>query len=563
MSDQPLPRVLTWAHLRNKHPEYDAGYWKECRALLTGGRRLLRDSSVLADLLPQHPNEEEDVYRERVKRAVYVPTPGEIVGDLAGMLAQDPVAPAADPDPDPFYADVFFEDVDRKGLTLTAYVQKMMREALTVRCAWALVDLPTPEEGEAPESLAEEEEGGLLRAWATPLEAESVIDWEENDEGELLWACVHHCSRRRTSPGARRDTIVEVFTFYSECEWVRFEVAYEEGKAPKDKDEFTAVDGGDHSFGEVPLVRLELPDGLWALDKMHSLARAALNQRSALSYSQNKGLFPILTAFLGPEMGGGGSVPAEAQQAPTRATDQTYGIGRVSVFGKDDDLRYVSPDAGIFTFAASDLDKLRDDMHRVTATMAASIDNSPSAVGRSGESKAQDKSDRELVLQALGVIACDHVSDLLELVGRGRKDPPVTWSIGGLRAFDQMGADEAIAQAQIVEGLTIPSATFHRVYRTALAKRIVAHDATQEQLDDIAKEIDANTTEEEVNPPPPPLIDPTTGLPMPQGTPAKPPQGPQGARKPPAPGAPPKKAPAAPVAPPRGAPAAKKPAPKK
>lgn len=545
----PFP-ALTFAQLRNRHPEHDAAYWNQLRALMAGGKRLLGDTAAMDALFPRHPNEEKSVYENRRARAFNLPYAGEIVGDLVGQLAQDPPAAAAEPKADDWYAE-FMDDVDGKGLTLLGYAQAMAREALTVRTAWALVELPPSAEADDPTVLTvkDQEEAGLLDAWVCPLRAESVIDWEEDDEGALLWACVWRSIRPRPTPGSSRNRITEVFTFYTVEEWARYEVTYDADKPPRDVDDFAPMKQGKHSFGEVPLLRLQLPEGLWAMDKLFGAARAHFQQRSAFSYAQNKGLFPLLSAFLGPEMAGGGEVPSEAQQNPGRATGQVYGVGRVHVFGKEDRLEYTSPDAAVFTVAAADLNTLRDEMHRVCSAMANALDGSSAAVGRSGESKAQDKVSKEQVLLHLGTFLSDHLGDMLTLVARGRGDEPVDWDVTGFRTFDQISAQEAVDTATAVGALDIPSPTFQRVFLTSVAKRVVAHDATTEQLDAITKEIEDNVADEDFAriPPRPGAIDPRTGLPVPTGLPPAPVPGAPKVPGQPAPGP-------APKVPPPGAP---------
>lgn len=506
--DDAPPLALTWAHLRNRNPDYDAEYWRALRALLEGGKRLLHDDELMRDLFPRHPNEDDDVYQHRRARAFFIPYPGEIIGDLVGLLDQDPV----DVRPgdgagelDDFYANTFLPNVDRKGTSLTGFAQVIAREALTVGRCWTLCELPARSDGDDVLSLLEQEQRDLLRAYVEHLPAERVLDWERDDDGALLWAVVHQCTKRRPDPAARRDTITDVFTVYTRSEWHRFVITYPDGRPPNDDEVFTPVQKGAHTFGGVPLLCFDLPAGLWAMDKLFGIARAHFNQRSALSYAQFKHLFPILTAYLGPEMGGGGAVPAEAQQSPTRATEQTYGVGRVHVFGKDDRLEYTSPDSGVFTFAASDLKDLRDEMHRVTYTMAASMEGSSAAVGRSGDSKREDRTAKERVLSHLGVRLCAHLKELLRMIARGRGDnaDDNAFTVTGLSSFDEATVADAIESAQVIESLTIPSATFKRVHRKALARKILARDASAKELDAIDAEIDANVADEDFAPLPP------------------------------------------------------------
>lgn len=538
-------RTLTWAHLRNRHPDNDSEYWRELRALLAGGKRLLRDDALLAKLFPRHPDEDDDVYENRKARAFFIPYPGEIIGDLVGLLEQDPLDVRAGKgvDLDPFYTNTFLPNVDRKGLSLTGYAQAAAREALTVGRAWALCEMPGTDDddddqgGNDPVSLLEQEQRDLLRAYVCPVPAEQVLDWEEDDDGRLLWAVVHQRARRRLSPADRRDTITDTFVVYTCTEWLRYVVTYPADKPPKDDAAYAPEKVRPHTFGAVPLVRFDLPEGLWAMDKLYGIARAHLNQRSALSYAQFKHLFPILTAHLGPEQGGGGSIPSEAQANPGRATDQTYGIGRVAVFGKDDVLKYTSPDGAVFTFAAADLKDLRDEMHRVTYTMSASQDGTAAAVGRSGDSKREDRTVKERVLAHLGIRLCSHVRELLRMTVAGRRDDIDVDGllVTGLSRFDEVSGSEAVADAQVLASIEMPSATFWRVQRKALARRVLVRDATQEELEKIGKEIDANTSDEEFAQVPPrnpalpvpgqqvpgalPGVKPAAGLPAP-GQPA-------------------------------------------
>jgi hypothetical protein len=113
----------------------------------------------------------------------------------------------------------------------------------------------------------------------------------------------------------------------------------------------------------------------------------------------------------------------------------------------------------------------------------------------------------------------------------------------GRAVLASTGGAEAVDTATAVGALDIPSPTFQRVFMTSVAKRVVAHDATTEQLEDIAREIQENIADEDFAriPARPGAIDPRTGLPVPTGLP------------PPVPGAPKVPGAPAPGAPPRGA----------
>lgn len=241
---------------------------------------------------------------------------------------------------------------------------------------------------------------------------------------------------------------------------------------------------------------------------MHNLARSHLNKRSGLTWSQYRHLFPILTALLGSEMANaGGEIPGEVQQNPGRADDQVFGIGRIAKFGRGDDLKYVAPPAEIYNTALKDLDGLRDEIHRVLHQMALAANNSSAALGRSGDSKLQDKASAVVVLVALGGLLRKHAVDVHNLASKGRKDPPTTWAAHGMRSFDLADISTVIADATMIDGLKIPSETFQRLRIYGVARRILGVTATPEQLRKIEKELERNVSAEEFagNAPPKPL----------------------------------------------------------
>ena len=70
----------------------------------------------------------------------------------------------------------------------------------------------------------------------------------------------------------------------------------------------------------------------------------------------------------------------------------------------------------------------------------------------------------------------------------------------GLSEFDSVSAREAVEEAQLVEGLTIPSPTFWRTYRGNTAGRILRGEASPALMEKIRKEIDRNTPDEDFGP---------------------------------------------------------------
>lgn len=494
--------AVTYAQLRATHPTYDAARTREYRALAAGGHTLLRDDALMARVFPQHAGEPPWVYAQRRARAIYVPYAGEILGDLVALLGADPLVVTAKPALDPWYAG-FVADVDRQRSSLTTFAQNAVRTALTERVAWTLVDLPLAAPEPLP-SLADQERAGGLRAYLVALETDAVLDWEEDEEGKLTWACVRSVRATRTGPGDDRSDVLERFTVYYPDRWERYEVTYKAEKPPQPQRRVPLVAAGAHSFGAVPLVRLTMPAGLWALDKLAPLARAHLNLCSAIDWSQNKHLFPMMMAFLTP------SDPASPDEVNgSRATEQTYGTGYINTFASSDRVEYVTPDTGVYEHAMRRCDSIRDEQHRVTHAMALAVDNSAGAMGRSGDSKEEDRMSRWVVAREIGRIAREAVVEMMHLVAAGRGDALDELHVCGLEEFDA-GEDvsEALAEGTLLASLNMPSPTFRTVMLRSVAVRIARKAATPEELDTIRAELAAPKAaegpgEDETQPPVP------------------------------------------------------------
>lgn len=494
MSD--APSTPTYGMLKVRHPSYDADYWTVCDALYAGGKKLLGNQSLLREIFPPHNSEADRIYQERLKRAWYIPYAGQLIDFLIAGLFTDPIEVTAEPEPDAFYKDEFFEDVSKPGgekMTFRAMVRQVLLDAFRHQNAWVLCELPVPTIDPTKASLLDQEKSGDLRAYAIPVDASSVVDWEENDAGELSWALIRDCSAKRPNLMSVRNVILEEYTLYTPDEWTRYSFSYEKDKPPKDDAGPTDTKSGKLSFGRVPLLRFCLPEGLWAMGKLEPIARAHFNLRNALSWAEYKSLFPVAVQNNGPQ-----NPLAEITANPTRATDQVVGQGYVKVLGPEDKFQYVGPDTSGYEVAAKDLDKIRDEMHRVLHAMAQSVDNSGAALKRSAASKEVDQAATNVILGEVGQRVREYVVRIMETIAQGRNDTgDRKWQAKGFENFEEMTPEALISQATSLEMISIPSATFQRKYKYQLAKRTLGDEASPEDLDDIEKELEDAITPEQ------------------------------------------------------------------
>ena len=503
---------LQYTHFMARHPDYDVNHWDELEALYKGGRHVL-NRAMLERLLPKHRDELAPVYDERCKRAFYLPYAGEIVDHIVASLFTDPpemtteaeAGSAEDKAEDDYYDDFEKncapERADRK--TFSDFLREQILWALVHRVSWSLVDLPRSEV--EYKTLREEEDAGVRNAYVLRIPRKQVVDWEEDEDGALEWAMTMRDTTRRARITASRNVVTRRFTIYTRDGWEIYEISWDredKPNGPAETDLVKFVDDGKHSFGVVPLIRMSLPEGLWAMEKLDSLARALFNQTNALEWATIQSLFQELYEFEGPEDPMAGGAVSEAQQDENRATNQTRGQGWVQTRGSEDRAEFIGPDTGAFDFALKSTMTKRDEMHRVTHKMALTVDNSPSALRRSGESKKEDKADTTTVLQAFGVYVRRHAEDLMRTISMGRGETKMAedWQARGLEHYDLVSVSTALADAVVLDQVRIPSATFAKRQAFRLAKIVGGEELTDEDLDLIEAEIELNIVDEMFEP---------------------------------------------------------------
>jgi hypothetical protein len=505
--------AVRYGLISQRNPEYRTSTWRRCRAFYKGGSALLEDMPLLCEVFPKHLVERGDVYNERCRRAFYLNYAGPIIDWYVAGLASDPVRLGVEneegeteedaPDlvtPDEYWEE-FFKDVSKPGgeaCTFQQHMLEQLRTALQCRRVWTLVDLPEMRDPDAPPAtnLAEQMQRGELDAYLVHVEPEEVIDWEADDSGELMWAIRWTREVPRGDWRSSRTEIVERFMVYDRASWERYEIRYPaKDKKPDQEANVYLVGKGSHSFPRVPLVPFVLPEGLWAMGKLESPARAHFNKRNALDWAEHKSLLPLLYEFLGPEDMAGSTDSGDAAD-PNRAVVQPRGQGFVQIRGEKDKAEYVGPDAGPYTTALASTHDLRDEMHRVTHQMALAVNNTGASLGRSAESKGQDKEDRTVVLEEFGRILRSFALRVIETVTQGRGDKDIDWCAEGWESFDLDSLGDVIDQAVALSTVEIPSPTFKRMHAKDICIKVLGEKATPEVVAKIDDELSKAFTQD-------------------------------------------------------------------
>ena len=475
------------------HPAYKPARWAEHRAIAFGGPALLDDPRMLSRLLPAHLHESADAYEDRCKRAHHIATAGGILEQLVGSLLASPLTVTATGDDAAFWS-TWAADVSQQGgrrCSLQELARDQMLAGLTAGgVAYTMVDFPS-RKGLEVITLAQETELGLRRPHLLPIDPSAVIDWEEGADGELAWLLVRSVEARRESLAADRTSEVWTYRMLSRAGWQVWRIVIDTKSRPAgplSQDPVTLVEQGAHSFGRVPVVRLELPPPMRAMSRLFSLAVAHFGQINSNTRACQRSLWPLAFEFRAPEDVSGATAPDPVVEASKFTYPRTP--NEITTRAAGDDFRWIGPDAAPVEVGMRLADDMQSAMFAVVGQMALAADpRSAATIGRSGLSKQIDRAAAKIVLSALGQLLRDHVREVYELAAVGRGDV-TTFAVHGAEHFDDAPA-EAIEQAQALALVEIPSPTFKVEHSVSLAARVLGDKATPAMLDKIRAELTA------------------------------------------------------------------------
>lgn len=509
---------LKFKALKQTNPRLDLARVRKLHAMYRGGCSLLDNDAVMNAVFPRYSHEKDTTYAERKRRAFYENVFASVINQMAAGLAQDPIRYQrndGDPEFDPYWTELLKSAaaLNLPTRSLDQILRDLCVEALVCEYAWIQADLPKPDQIAPPQTLGEQEESGGLRAYLCQWSTEHVLDWEYDEDGNLLWLKVCRSSRRALTPGAIRDETTHCWTIWDARGWARYEVKESPRQAlPNDETDVPVAEEGEHTFGVVPWVMLDVAGrqgkpSLHLGDMLESLCRAHFNLWNGEMFSLTQCNFQQLYEFLGPEISGVDTLVSESQQDPNRANREARAPGAVHVRGDKDRAEFVAPDMAGSASAKQAVDDLRDAIYRVTQQMALSQDTSGAMLKRSADSKKQDAVAQEIVLGAIGKMLLSAAREIVAMLCRGRGDADPPPELDGYGSFDVDDVDDMIQQSLTLEQVSIPSATYQVEQKYRLA---IAHlgDSTDEEIRlKIRQELETAITQDQLTNPPNPFDD--------------------------------------------------------
>jgi hypothetical protein len=454
---------LKLALLDEKHPEYEAlaPIWRECSALYHGGAYV---DAMMGSLLPQNSQEPPDVYALRKQEASYLSYLGPIVDYFISWLysggftlrpkdchTEEPI------DTDQAYTE-FQNDVGG-DISMTDFMRGRTTEALVKGASHWLIQMPmldAEQEARVNTKVMSKEEYEILGLGKPALRAvcrEDVYDWATDEHGKLLWVIIHSIDAVRADPRtADRNMVRETWRIYDLINVEVYAIDYEKGKRPTSDTDIPRISQANHRFVEVPLVTLQVNDGLWIGGRIRKPQVEHFRLRSALAWLIRR------TCYAMPVI----------KTADDR-DPEIMGSGYYIKLGKEDSFEWTAPPNTPFDVIQKSIDSQRDEIYRVVHQMAQGLSNNAETVGRSADSKQIDTASTRIMLNAYGAIVRKAIEETLEIFSDARGDTDVFWSIEGFNGYDTATVGELIALATDAQILNIPSKTWRKEIKKKIA----------------------------------------------------------------------------------------------
>jgi hypothetical protein len=442
--------------------------WRRYRDLYAGGEQFRQNA---AEYLLRRQKEPQEVYHDRLARVFYENYLGSIVDWYTSTLVRrEPVLEfSGTNEPAKEFFARFVQNCDLRGTTLTQFFKQQITEALVCGKSYTVVDFPR-RDGPAL-TRADEDESGRSRAYLVAYNADELINWNYDEQGELEWVVI------RTS--LLKQDSAKAMGWKRETRWIhydreKFEI-YARGGAEQTNIEL--IDQGRHGFagiGRVPVFELRVSEGLWLTNKIALLQLEHFNKSNALGWALTMGLFAMPVVYSDKEF--------------NQVTGESYYLQ----LGSADRFGWTEPTGNVFQIAADNLGRLKDEIYRVTYLMQQAGDGTGSS--QSGLSRQWDFSVTQEILRAYGDTVKDSIRNVLGAIARVRQDDLVIDAMG-LDEFDITDFSTEANDAKSLISLGIKSPTLTKQVQKRVAMKYLC-DARQDIKNQIAEEIDANEEEQ-------------------------------------------------------------------
>jgi hypothetical protein len=290
-----------------------------------------------------------------------------------------------------------------------------------------------------------------------------------DDRGRYDWVVLRQSNLRQ--PDVTSGLVIEetYWFYFDKQEFRTYRKQQEQGKEA----DVVLIASGPHCLAEqhrVPLITLEVSEGLWLMNKAAHLQLEHFNKSNALAWAITMGLFAMPIIY------------------SDREWSQIVGESYYVQLGPQDKFGWTEPDGKVYQIAAANLETLKEEIYRVCYLAQASGEQT-GGHAQSAASKQLDFTITEEVLRAYASSVKDCMRRVLSAVSDARKDG-VMVTVSGLDEVDITDLSTELDTAMKLLQFGIPSMTLKRQVFQRVAMKYLS-DVRQEIKDRVAQEIDA------------------------------------------------------------------------
>jgi hypothetical protein len=422
-----------------------------------------------AHYLLRRQKEPLDVYAERLARVFYENYIGSIIDWYGSTLfrREPSLYVESGLEAGQQFLSEFSDDCDRRGTRLSDFLRQTFIDALVAGKSHILIDFPRT--SKALMNRAEEDAAGISRAYLVRYQAEDLINWCTDEHGDYEWLIFRHKSKQQATVESASVVEETWWRYYDKSEY-RLYRRVECADAPG---VIELVAQGPHALTlqqRVPVVTLELSEGLRLMSKAAHLQLEHFNKSNSLGWAITMGLFAMPVIY------------------SDREWDQIVGESYYIQLGPSDRFGWTEPDGKVYQTAATNLETLKEEIYRVCYLSQASGEMI-SGRAQSAASKQMDFVITQEVLRAYGSAVKDCIRRVVTAITEARQDQTAV-SVTGLDEVDISDFTSELQNASSLLNLGIESRTLKREISQRLALKYL-NDVRQEIKDQIVREIDA------------------------------------------------------------------------
>ena len=439
------------------------------RDLYAGGQQFKYRA---AEYLLRRQKEPLDVYSERLNRVFYQNYIGSIVDWYAATLFRRAPSLQLDGGLDSGHRFLtgFADDCDRRGTSLASFFRNCLIDALVAGRSHILIDFPRI--SKLASNRAEEDATGVSRAYLIRYQAEDLINWSTDEQGDYEWIVLRQSVRKQPKFDSA-EVVDETYWFYYDRHEFR---TYRRVETTGQPTAIELIAQGPHCLvrqERVPMLTLQVSDGLWLMNKAAHLQLEHFNKSNALGWAITMGLFAMPVIY------------------SDREWNQIVGESYYVQLGPQDRFGWAEPDGKVYQIAAANLESLKEEIYRVCYLAQASGEMT-GGHAQSAASKQLDFTITQEVLRAYGATVKECIAKVATAVSYAREDG-VRVSVSGLDEVDISDFAKELQDASNLLQLGISSPTLKRQMFERLAFKYLS-DARQEVKDQIAREISEQLT---------------------------------------------------------------------